>query len=106
MTNKTGEELDFYNWRQRGFLTYIGSRPTVVFAEEDVMEYEGGMQLESILVHEFGHVVHGAGFDEVLQKRLTSAFENVKKKAFGMMAAPPSGIAASRTRHRSGCWLH
>ena len=78
-SNKTGEELDFYNWRQRGFLTYIGSRPTVVFAEEDVMEYPGGMQLESILVHEFGHVVHGAGFDETLQKRLTAAFENVKK---------------------------
>ena len=71
-TNKTGDELDFYNWRQRGFLTYIGSRPTVVFAEEDVMEYEGGMQLESILVHEFGHVVHGAGFDEELQKRIES----------------------------------
>ncbi|MDP6795555.1 MAG: hypothetical protein QGG00_09205 [Verrucomicrobiota bacterium] len=78
-TNKTDEELDFYNWRQRGFLTYVGSRPTVVFAEEDVMEYEGGMQLESILVHEFGHVVHGAGFDEALQKRLTVAFENAKK---------------------------
>ena len=67
-SSKTGEELDFYNWRQRGFLTYIGSSPTVVFAEEDVMEYPGGMQLESILVHEFGHVVHGAGFDESLQK--------------------------------------
>ena len=78
-TNKSGEELDFYNWRQRGFLTYIGSRPTVVFAEEDVMEYDGGMQLESILVHEFGHVVHGAGFDGALQDRLTAAFENVKK---------------------------
>ena len=78
-TNKKGEELDFYNWRQRGFLSHIGSRPTVVFAEEDVMEYEGGMQLESILVHEFGHVVHGAGFDESLQKRLTATFENVKK---------------------------
>ena len=78
-TNKKGEELDFYNWRQRGFLSHIGSRPTVVFAEEDVMEYEGGMQLESILVHEFGHVVHGAGFDEALQKRLTATFENVKK---------------------------
>ena len=78
-TNKKGEELDFYNWRQRGFLSHIGSRPTVVFAEEDVMEYEGGMQLESILVHEFGHVVHGAGFDEPLQKRLTATFENVKK---------------------------
>ena len=76
-TNKKGEELDFYNWRQRGFLTRIASRPTVVFAEEDVMEYEGGMKLESILIHEFGHVVHGAGFDEALQKRLTKTFENV-----------------------------
>ena len=78
-TNKKGEDLDFYNWRQRGFLTRIGSRPTVVFAEEDVMEYEGGMKLESILIHEFGHVVHGAGFDEALQKRLTKTFENVAK---------------------------
>ena len=78
-TNKKGEELDFYNWRQRGFLSHIASRPTVVFAEEDVMEYEGGMQLESILIHEFGHVVHGAGFDEALQKRLTATFANVKK---------------------------
>ena len=78
-TGKKGEELDFYNWRQRGFLSHIGSRPTVVFAEEDVLEYAGGRQLESILVHEFGHVVHGAGFDEALQKRLTAAFENVKK---------------------------
>ena len=78
-TDKKGEELDFYNWRQRGFLTRIGSRPTVVFAEEDVMEYEGGMKLESILIHEFGHVVHGAGFDEALQKRLTRTFENVSK---------------------------
>ena len=78
-TNKKGEELDFYNWRQRGFLTRIGSRPTVVFAEEDVMEYEGGMKLESILIHEFGHVVHGAGFDESLHKRLTKTFENVSK---------------------------
>ena len=78
-TDKKGKELDFYNWRQRGFLTHIGSRPTVVFAEEDVMEYEGGMQLESILIHEFGHVIHGAGFDASLQKRLTKTFENVKK---------------------------
>jgi hypothetical protein len=78
-TDKTGKELDFYNWRRRGFLTRIGTRSTVVFAEEDVMEYEGGMRLESILVHEFGHVVHGAGFDEALQKRLTATFENVAK---------------------------
>ena len=78
-TDKTGKELDFYNWRRRGFLTRIGTRSTVVFAEEDVMEYEGGMRLESILVHEFGHVVHGAGFDDALQKRLTTTFENATK---------------------------
>ena len=105
-SNKTGEELDFYNWRQRGFLAYIGSRPTVIFAEEDVMEYPGGMQLESILVHEFGHVVHGVGFDESLQKRLSVAFENVKKQGFGTMVEPPSGIATSRARHRSVCCRH
>ncbi len=78
-TDKKGKELDFYNWRQRGFLKHIGRRPTVVFAEEDVMEYDGGMKLESILIHEFGHVVHGAGFDTALQKRLTATFENVAK---------------------------
>jgi len=74
-TDKKGKELDFYNWRQRGFLKHIGRRPTVVFAEEDVMEYEGGMRLESILIHEFGHVVHGAGFDKDQQERLTAAFK-------------------------------
>lgn len=79
-TDKTGKELDFYNWRNRGFLTHKGGRPTVVFAEEDVMEYEGGMLKESILIHEFGHVIHGAGFDATLQKRLTDTFEQAKIK--------------------------
>ena len=59
-SDKTGKELDFYNWRARGFLRWFGQRPVVLFSEEDVMEYEGGMRLESILIHEFGHVVHGA----------------------------------------------
>ena len=36
-SNKTGKELDFYNWRSRGFLTRKNNRPTVVFAEEDVL---------------------------------------------------------------------
>ncbi len=79
-SDKTGKELDFYNWRQRGFLTRIDDRPTVVFAEEDVLEYEGGMQLESILIHEFGHVIHGAGFDDELQERLTNVFERARAK--------------------------
>jgi hypothetical protein len=77
-SDKTGKELDFYNWRQRGFLTSVEGRSTVLFAEEDVMEYEGGMQIESILIHEFGHVIHGAGFDEDLQRRLTETFARAK----------------------------
>ncbi len=78
-TKKTGKDLDFYNWRQRGFLTWRFKRPVVVFAEEDVLEYVGGMQIESILIHEFGHVIHGAGFDDELQKRLTKVFETAKE---------------------------
>jgi len=92
-TNKTGKELDFYNWRQRGFLTKKNGLQTVVFAEEDVLEYEGGMQIESILIHEFGHVIHGAGFDDVLQKRLTETFERARAKNIWM-----DGRAAQRFR--------
>lgn len=77
-TGKTGKERDFYNWRQRGFLSWKDDRPTVVFAEEDVLEYDGGMQLESILIHEFGHVIQGAGFDKALQDRLTETFKRAK----------------------------
>ena len=80
-SNKTGKELDFYNWRSRGFLTRKENRPVVLFAEEDVLEYEGGMQLESILIHEFGHVIHGAGFNEQQQQRLTDCFERARAKA-------------------------
>ena len=79
-TTKTGKELDFYNWRSRGFLTWKGGRPTVFFAEEDVLEFEGGMQIESILIHEFGHVVHGAGFSPEQQEKLTAAYEAAMEK--------------------------
>jgi hypothetical protein len=92
-SDKTGKELDFSNWRNRGFLSWKDGRPVVVFAEEDVMEYEGGMQLESILVHEFGHVIHGAGFDKDLQARLSEAFENAKAKGLYN-----DGLAAQRFR--------
>lgn len=96
-TDKKGKELDFYNWRQRGFLTSRFKRPVVVFAEEDVLEYEGGMQIESILIHEFGHVIHGAGFDEELQGRLTATFENTRKQGLWM-----DGRAAQRFRRVTG----
>ena len=79
-SDKKGEELDFYNWRQRGFLTWRNKRPVVVFAEEDVLEYEGGMRLESILVHEFAHVIHGAGFDKPLQEKLTAAYKASRER--------------------------
>ncbi|MDX1564656.1 MAG: hypothetical protein R3236_04575, partial [Phycisphaeraceae bacterium] len=92
-TKKKGKELDFYNWRSRGFLTRKHGRRTVVFAEEDVLEYEGGMQKESILIHEFAHVIHGAGFDDALQKRLTETYR--KAKARGLWN---DGRAAQRYR--------
>lgn len=79
-TDKTGRDLDFFNWRQRGFLTRVDGRMVVFFAEEDVLEYEGGMQLESILIHEFGHVIDFAGFDEELRGRLTALYENAVEK--------------------------
>jgi len=93
-TDKTGKELDFYNWRNRGFLNMNkNGHPTVVFAEEDVMEYEGGMGLESILIHEFGHVVAGAGFDDELRQRLNDAYANAKKTGLWN-----DGYAAQRFR--------
>jgi hypothetical protein len=92
-TDKKGKELDFYNWRQRGFLTKRFKRSVVVFAEEDVLEYEGGMQIESILIHEFGHVIHGAGFDKALQERLTATFQNARDNDLWM-----DGRAAQRFR--------
>jgi len=92
-SKKTGNELDFYNWRSRGFLGWKGGRPTVVFSEEDVMEYEGGMQIESILIHEFGHVIHQAGFDKELQDRLTETFRKAMEKGIWN-----DGYAAQRFR--------
>lgn len=96
-SEKTGRDLDFYNWRQRGFLTSIDGRPTVLFAEEDVMEYEGGMQIESILSHEFGHVIDGAGFDADLRRRLTETFAQAKSKGLWN-----DGRAALRFRRIKG----
>ena len=78
-SDKTGKELDFYNWRQRGFLTRVDGRQVVLFAEEDVMEYEGGMQTESILIHEFGHVIQGAGFTPEMHARDKASFEQSKQ---------------------------
>jgi hypothetical protein len=96
-SDKTGRELDFYNWRQRGFLTKVDDRSTVLFAEEDVMEYEGGMQIESILIHEFGHVIDGAGFDENQRRQLKEAFEQAKAKGIWN-----DGLAAQRFRRVKG----
>jgi len=38
------------------------------------------MRLESILIHEFGHVVQGAGFDKELHARAKTAFRNAADK--------------------------
>ncbi|MGB0766530.1 MAG: hypothetical protein ACPGYV_02335 [Phycisphaeraceae bacterium] len=101
VTDKTGEALDFYNWRKRGFLSSLkidGRRqPVVVFAEEDVLEYPGGMKNESILVHEFGHVVMFQGFDETQMQRVTACYENAKAQGLYQ-----DGYAAQRFRRVRG----
>lgn len=74
-TEKTGDDLAFYNWRHRGFLTRLHDRPTVLFAEENVLEYEGGMRDESILIHEFGHVIHRPGFYPGLDEELMATWQ-------------------------------
>ena len=92
-SEKTGKELDFYNWRSRGFLTKVGDRSVVLFAEEDVLEYEGGMRLESILIHEFGHVVQFAGMNNQQIQKLEDAHN--RAKAAGLWN---DGRAAQRYR--------
>jgi hypothetical protein len=79
-SDKKGKELDFYNWRNRGFLRSHKGRPTALFSEEDVLEYEGGQRLESVLIHEFGHVIDQSGFDKELHTRLTDAFKHARAK--------------------------
>ena len=96
-SDKTGKELDFYNWRSRGFLTKVGDRSVVLFAEEDVLEYEGGMRLESILIHEFGHVVQFAGMSETQIKELENCHH--RAKAAGLWN---DGRAAQRYRRIKG----
>jgi hypothetical protein len=80
ISDKKGEELGFYNWRNRGFLSSKNGRPTALFSEEDVLEYEGGQRLESVLIHEFAHVIDKSGFDKELRTRLTDAFKHAKEK--------------------------
>ncbi len=96
-SDKTGKELDFYNWRSRGFLTRVDDRPVVLFSEEDVLEYEGGMRDESILIHEFGHVIHRPGFDERLDEELMETWEAAKKAGLWN-----DGRAAQRFRRVKG----
>lgn len=92
-TDKKGKELDFYNWRGRGQLANVNDRPTFIFSEEDVMEYPGGMDLESILIHEFAHVIDGVGFDKKLHERLRAAFQHAKDRGLYM-----DGYAAQKFR--------
>ncbi len=96
-SDKVGKELDFYNWRSRGFLTLVDKRPTVLFSEEDVLEFEGGMQNESILIHEFGHVIHRPGFPDGLDDELMATWKAAK--AAGLWN---DGYASQRFRRVKG----
>ncbi len=55
--------------------------------------------LESILIHEFGHVIHGAGFDEALKKRLQAAYE--QRESQGPLERRPCRPAVSSRQERN-----
>ena len=76
-TDLTGDDRIRYDWRQRGFLRDMHGHKVALFSEEDVLEYVGGNRLESILIHEFGHVVHKAGFPEEWDKELVALHKRV-----------------------------
>ena len=98
-TDKTGAQRDFYNWRNRGSLSTQHGHPTVLFSEEDVMEYQGGMQLESIpcgcfrrpvLVAAFFNIeLHSAGGFRVNSRRCLLSSPDPD-------ACPPAVYAFSR----------
>ncbi|MFK7911339.1 MAG: hypothetical protein AB8F34_12170, partial [Akkermansiaceae bacterium] len=68
-----------------------------LFSEEDVLEYEGGMQFESILIHEFGHVIHRPGFPDGYDEELMATWKAAK--AAGLWN---DGYAAQRFRRVKG----
>ena len=43
------------------------------------------MQNESILIHEFGHVIQGVGFNKEQQEELNAAFAKSRLETYGMM---------------------
>lgn len=96
--DKEGLDLEIYNWRQRSFLARKSERPTVVLGEEDVLEYAGGVQDESVLVRELGRVIGSVGFDDALQNRLQAAFERARTRGLwnDAVAAQRFGRVKSR----------
>ncbi len=85
-SDKTGKDLDFYNWRNRGFLEMNkNGHPTVLFTEEDVMEYEGGMQNESILIHEFAMSSAALALTRLSTRNSMRLLKRSKKKGSSTM---------------------
>lgn len=68
---------DYWDWRARG-LGATEARPAVSCGEENLLGFPGDPYWsESVLVHEFGHVLHERGMtaiDPTFQRRLEEAF--------------------------------
>ena len=79
----SAEELDFYNWRSRGFLTHKNGRPTVVFAEEasrldDVSDVSASAREEALP-------------DELDESVFEGFFSGTRRKGKGSAAAWADG---------------
>ncbi len=75
----------------------MGSAQRLERDEKEVMEYEGGMQLEAFSSMSSVALIDGAGFHESQRKMLTEAFNQAKQKGLWN-----DGRAAQRFRRVTG----
>jgi hypothetical protein len=87
---------DFWDVRARG-LGASRRTPIVSCGEENLLNYEGDpYKGENILIHEFGHAIHGLGLNDVdktFNKRLRAAYDEALAKGLwkGTYAATNPG---------------
>ncbi len=94
--HRTMKPKDYWDIRARG-LGASRARPVVSCAEENLLNYPGDpYSTENILIHEFGHGIHGVGLatvDPTFNARLRKAYKDAMDKGLwkGTYAATNAG---------------
>ena len=78
------DSIAYWNWRARGFGGAPQGKYTASFGEENVLALpEDRYNGESIMIHEFSHIVHTigiCGIDPAFNKRLQQCMQHAKEK--------------------------